>query len=307
MQICRFMLPGHSARLGAHVGDKVFDLTASGDASLQSMTDFLLGTAGYSPEDRCSFVEDALKGDLPSLDWSQLDREPAAGTAHLLPPIDLQEVWAAGVTYLISRDAREEESDRSNIYNRVYDASRPELFFKATPNRVVGHRDYVFVRSDSKWSVPEPELGLFMDSELDIIGFTIGNDVSSRDIEGENPLYLPQAKVHRRCCALGPGVTLRQSDSVPDGKNLEVRSVIYRDGQPVFEGGINTSQIKRSFEELLLYLGRDQEYPNGVVLMTGTGIVPDDFDLTEGDEVEISIDCLGTLRNPVRRAPGDRS
>ena len=305
MQICRFVLPGQGPRLGAVTEGKVYDLTASGETAFQSMTDFLLQTAGYSPEKRVVTVSEALKVTLPVFDWSELDREPTADAAYLLPPIDLQEVWAAGVTYLISRDAREEESSRSNVYNRVYDAPRPELFFKATPNRVVGHRDYVFVRSDSGWSVPEPELALFMDSEMDIVGFTIGNDVSSRDIEGENPLYLPQAKVHRRCCALGPFVTLRESENVPDGKNLDVRSVIYRDGRPVFEGEINTSRIKRSFEELILYLGRDQEYPNGVVLLTGTGIVPDKFDLTEGDEVEITISGLGTLRNSVRRAPGD--
>jgi len=307
MQICRFMLPGQGPRLGAVMEGTVYDLTASGESAFRSMTDFLWWTVGYSPEKRVATVAEALKATLPVLDWSELDREPAAGVAHLLPPVDLQEVWAAGVTYLISRDAREEESDQSNIYNRVYDAPRPELFFKATPCRVVGHRDYVFVRSDSGWSVPEPELALFMDPEMDIVGFTIGNDVSSRDIEGENPLYLPQAKVHRRCCGLGPCVTLRESENVPDGKNLDVRSVIYRGGEPVFEGEINTSRIKRSFEELTLYLGRDQEYTHGVVLLTGTGIVPDNFDLTEGDEVEITIGELGTLRNPVRRAPGDKA
>jgi 2-dehydro-3-deoxy-D-arabinonate dehydratase len=214
-------------------------------------------------------------------------------------------VWASGVTYLISRDAREEESHQSNIYNRVYDAERPELFFKATPNRVVGHLDYVFVRSDSKWSVPEPELTLVIDPQMNLVGFTIGNDVSSRDIEGENPLYLPQAKVHLRCCALGPYVTLREAENIPDGKNLDVRSVIYRGGKPVFEGEINTSRIKRTFEELMRYLGRDQEFPNGVFLLTGTGIVPENFDLTEGDEVEITISGLGTLRNPVRRVPAN--
>ena len=306
MQICRFVLPGQGPRLGALVEGRVYDLTASSETAFQSMTDFLWRTVGYSPEKRVATVAEALKVTLPAFDWSELDREPAANVAHLLPPVDLQEVWAAGVTYVISRDAREEESDQSNIYNRVYDAPRPELFFKATPNRVVGHRDYVFVRSDSGWSVPEPELALFMDPEMDIVGFTIGNDVSSRDIEGENPLYLPQAKVHRRCCALGPYVTLRESENVPDGKNLNVRSVIYRGGKPVFEGEINTSRIKRSFEDLILYLGRDQEYPHGVVLLTGTGIVPDNFDLTEGDEVEITIGELGTLRNHVRRAPGDK-
>ena len=304
MQLCRFSLPGQGARLGAVVEGTVYDLSASNNPALRSMTDFLLHTADYSPEKRVAFVTEAVKGGLPSFKWADLDRAPSAEAAHLLAPIDLQEVWASGVTYLISRDAREEESGQSNIYNRVYDAERPELFFKATPHRVVGHRDYVFVRSDSKWSVPEPELALFIAPSMEIVGFTIGNDVSSRSIEGENPLYLPQAKVHLRCCALGPAVTLKESQTAPDGRNLAVRSVIYRGGKSVFEGQISTSRIKRTFEELVKYLGRDQAYPNGVVLLTGTGIVPENFDLTEGDEVEITISEIGTLRNPVRRAPG---
>lgn len=306
MQICRFSLPGQGARLGAVAEGMVYDLTATGYPAFASMADFLIHTAGHTPEQRFGLVADALKGRSPAFKWAELDREPAADAAHLLAPIDQQEVWASGVTYLISRDAREEESGQSNIYNRVYDAERPELFFKATPHRVVGHRDYIYVRSDSKWSVPEPELALVIGPSMAIVGFTIGNDVSSRDIEGENPLYLPQAKVHLRCCALGPAVTLRQSETVPDGRNLDIRSVIYRGGQPVFEGQISTSRIKRTFEELVKYLGRDQVYPNGVVLLTGTGIVPSNFDLTEGDEVEITIAEIGTLRNPVRRAPGDR-
>jgi len=306
MRICRFMLPEEGPRLGAIVEGKVYDLTAGDEPAFQSMTAFVVHTSGYRPENRVALVADVLENnDLPVYELAALEREPSAAFPYLLAPVDQQEVWAAGVTYLISRDAREEESNQSNIYNRVYDAPRPELFFKATPNRVVGHRDYVFVRSDSGWSVPEPELALFINPALEIIGFTIGNDVSSRDIEGENPLYLPQAKVHRRCCALGPCVTLKESANVPDGKNLDVSAAIYRAGKPVYEAAINTSRIKRTFEELLLYLGRDQEYPNGVVLLTGTGIVPSDFDLTEGDEVEITISGIGTLRNPVRRASPD--
>ena len=306
MRVCRFMLPGVGPRLGAVVDDKVHDLTTVSEPALQSMAAFVVHTNGFRPESRVAFVADVLKSnDVPTFELAELDREPSNDLPYLLAPVDLQEVWAAGVTYLISRDAREEESNQSNIYNRVYDAPRPELFFKATPNRVVGHRDHVFVRSDSGWSVPEPELALFINPAMQIVGFTIGNDVSSRDIEGENPLYLPQAKVHRRCCALGPYVTLKESENVPDGKNLDVSTSIYRAGKTVYDATINTSRIKRTFEELLLYLGRDQEYPNGVVLLTGTGIVPSDFDLTEGDEVEISISGIGTLRNPVRRAAPD--
>ncbi len=303
MQICRFYVPSEGVRLGAVQGGQVHDLTAQ--PGFGSIAEFAQSTAGLTPVRRAALVAEAMaRSGVTAIPFADLDREPAPNVAHLLAPIDQQEVWASGVTYLISRDAREEESNKSNIYNRVYDAERPELFFKATPNRVVGQRDYVYVRSDSTWSVPEPELTLFISPKMEIVGFTIGNDVSSRSIEGENPLYLPQAKVHRRCCALGPVITLRESDTTPNPKNLDVRSVIYRGGRPAFEGTINTSRIKRTLEELVLYLGRDQEYPNGAFLLTGTGIVPgSDFDLSEGDEVEITIAGLGTLRNPVRRCP----
>lgn len=303
MQICRFYLPSKGVRLGAVQDGQVFDLTAQ--QGFGSVAEFAQATAGLAPARRVALTAEAMKRpDVTVVPFADLDRAPAADVAHLLAPIDQQEVWASGVTYLISRDAREEESNKSNIYNRVYDAQRPELFFKATPNRVVGQRDYLYVRSDSTWSVPEPELTLFINPRMEIVGFTIGNDVSSRSIEGENPLYLPQAKVHRRCCALGPAITLRESDTTPDPKNLDIRSVIYRGGRPAFQGTINTSRIKRTLEELVLYLGRDQEYPHGVFLLTGTGIVPgNDFDLSEGDEVEIAIAGLGTLRNPIRRCP----
>jgi 2-dehydro-3-deoxy-D-arabinonate dehydratase len=301
MQICRFYSPTKGARFGAVQDGTVYDLTDR--QGFGSMTEFAQATAGLAPARRVALVAAAIASSgVAAIPFADLDCDPTANVAHLLAPIDQQEVWASGVTYLISRDAREEESSQSNIYNRVYDAQRPELFFKATANRVVGQRDYIYVRSDSTWSVPEPELTLFISPKMEIVGFTIGNDVSSRSIEGENPLYLPQAKVHRRCCALGPAITLRDSEATPDPKNLDIRSVIYRHGQPVFEGTINTSRIKRTLEELVLYLGRDQEYPNGVFLLTGTGIVPGSgFDLSEGDEVEITIAGLGTLRNPVRR------
>lgn len=305
MQICRFFAPQSGVRLGSVSEGQVYDLSASGEPVFQSIAAFLARTRSVTPERRVAMVrEEVDKGRLPAYSLSDLDQAPTPDAPYLMAPIDLQEVWAAGVTYLISRDAREEESNRSNVYNRVYDAERPELFFKATPNRVVGPNDYICVRSDSSWSVPEPELTLCLNADLDIVGYTIGNDVSSRSIEGENPLYLPQAKVHKRCCALGPFITLRETDAIPDARNLDVRAVIYRGSQPVFDGRINTSRIKRTFAELLRFLGRDQEFPHGVFLMTGTGIVPQDFDLVEGDVVEITIEGLGTLRNPVQRAPG---
>jgi 2-dehydro-3-deoxy-D-arabinonate dehydratase len=220
----------------------------------------------------------------------------------LLPPVEpTHEVWASGVTYLRSREARELESADANAYERVYDAERPELFFKAPGWRVVGHGDSVRVRGDSRWNVPEPELVLVLNSRMETVGYTAGNDVSSRDIEGENPLYLPQAKVYDGACSLGPGITLAEAGSV---RELQIRLRIRRGdpgGEPVFEDEIYTSQMKRSPEELADYLGRELNFPTGAFLMTGTGIVPgEDFTLKSGDWVEISVGDL-VLENEVAR------
>ena len=220
----------------------------------------------------------------------------------LLPPVEpTHEVWASGVTYLRSREARELESADANAYERVYDAERPELFFKAPGWRVVGHGDSVRVRGDSRWNVPEPELVLVLNSRMETVGYTAGNDVSSRDIEGENPLYLPQAKVYDGACSLGPGIMLAEAGSV---RELQIRLRIRRGdpgGEPVFEDEIYTSQMKRSPEELADYLGRELNFPTGAFLMTGTGIVPgEDFTLKSGDWVEISVGDL-VLENEVAR------
>lgn len=215
----------------------------------------------------------------------------------LLPPVETyQEVWASGVTYLQSREARELESADADAYARVYEAERPELFFKAHGWRVVGDGDGVRVRRDSRWNVPEPELVLVLNSRMEIVGYTAGNDVSSRDIEGENPLYLPQAKVYDGSCALGPGIVL----TGPDGmRNLPIRLRISREGEVVFEGEVSTSRMKRSLEELAEYLGRELTLPAGAFLMTGTGIVPgDEFTLTSGDRAEVSVGEL-VLKNDV--------
>jgi 2-dehydro-3-deoxy-D-arabinonate dehydratase len=215
----------------------------------------------------------------------------------LLPPVEpYQEVWASGVTYEQSREAREYESADADAYARVYDAERPELFFKAHGWRVVGPGEGVRVRGDSRWNVPEPELVLFLNSRMEILGHTAGNDVSSRDIEGENPLYLPQAKVYDGSCSLGPGIVL----GGPGGmRNLPIRLRISRDGATVFVGEVSTSRMKRSFEELAAYLGRELTLPTGAFLMTGTGIVPDEsFTLTPGDRVEVSVGGL-VLENGV--------
>ena len=216
----------------------------------------------------------------------------------ILPPIGKQEVWAAGVTYFRSKKARMEESEESGgatFYDKVYEATRPELFFKATASRTVGSHDYVKIRKDSTWDVPEPELTLLISPHGKIIGYTIGNDMSSRSIEGENPLYLPQAKVYERCAGLGPCIYLSKE---PISKETKISIQIIRSQAVVFEGETSINQIKRSFEELVEFLYRECEFPNGCFLMTGTGIVPpSDFTLQSQDEIHISIDEIGTLIN----------
>lgn len=224
---------------------------------------------------------------------------------QLLAPIGHQEVWAAGVTYLRSRDARMDESKKAGgdtgnasvFYDRVYDAERPELFFKATAERVVGPGGAVRIRQDSNWNVPEPELTLFITSAGKIVGYTCGNDMSSRSIEGENPLYLPQAKTYDGSAALGPCLYVSESPISPDTR---IRLEIIRDYQAVFTGSIAIDQMKRQHTELVSHLFRECSFPNGCYLMTGTGIVPpDDFTLRSGDEISITIDGIGTLTNGV--------
>jgi 2-dehydro-3-deoxy-D-arabinonate dehydratase len=228
------------------------------------------------------------------------DPVPSPDPGTLLPPIVSQEVWAAGVTYFRSRSARIEESKDAgggSFYDRVYSATRPELFFKATGRRVVGPGAPVRVRSDAKWSVPEPELTLVLNPSGAIVGYTIGNDMSSRDIEGENPLYLPQAKVYDGSCALGPSILLADQ---PLPKTTSISLQIERAGQIAFSGSTTLAELKRTPEELGSWLFRDNSFPDGVLLMTGTGIVPDDtFTLVPGDRVRIQIEGLGTLENPV--------
>ena len=217
-----------------------------------------------------------------------------------LAPIDRQEVWASGVTYLRSRDARMDESRKSgadNFYDRVYDADRPELFFKSTAERVVGPGNNVRIRKDSTWNVPEPELTLFIESSGSIVGYTCGNDMSSRSIEGENPLYLPQAKTYDGSAALGPCLSVPESPITPD---TQIQLAIVRNAETVFTNSIAISQMKRQHTELVSFLFRECSFPNGCYLMTGTGIVPpDDFTLAVGDVVSITIDGIGTLTNTV--------
>jgi 2-dehydro-3-deoxy-D-arabinonate dehydratase len=222
----------------------------------------------------------------------------------MLPPIQQQEVWASGVTYLKSREARMEESKDAgggDFYARVYDADRPELFFKATAGRTVGTGDSVLIRRDSAWNVPEPELTLFATSGGKIVGYTCGNDMSSRDIEGENPLYLPQAKSYDGAAAIGPCLYVTAN---PIDPNAQIQIAILRSGETVFEGSIAINRMKRTHTELIDYLFRETSFQHGVFLMTGTGIVPpNEFTLAIGDEIRITIDYIGTLVNTVTQKP----
>jgi len=231
----------------------------------------------------------------PSVDKSEIK--------FIDPPIESQELWASGVTYLISKKERENESKKSGgsqFYNKVYNADRPELFFKATKNRISGNDQFVRIRKDSSWNVPEPELTLFATSNKKIIGLTIGNDMSSRSIEGENPLYLPQAKTYDGCASLGPCLyVLENQEEVNNG--LEIKISIERKNKIIFNNSISTNQMKRSNQELINYLFRECSFPNGVFLMTGTGIVPPkDITLNKNDIIKISIENIGILINKVK-------
>ena len=218
----------------------------------------------------------------------------------LAPVGSRQELWACGVTYLRSKIGRQEESKDAgggDFYARVYEADRPEVFFKATPNRIVGPGEKVRIRKDSTWDVPEPELTLVVSSSGKIVGYTIGNDMSSRSIEGENPLYLPQAKTYDACAAVGPCIYVTEE---PLSSDTHIRLEISRSGKTVFEGSIAISQMKRKPEELVSFVYRECSFPYGCLIMTGTGIVPEnDFTLKSGDEILISINGIGTLKNEV--------
>ncbi len=279
MKLCRFNEDGDT-RIGRAVDDEtVVDLSAGGVESI---------TAILEDADGLARVE-GLSG-LPTV---------ALAEVELLTPVEGQEVWAAGVTYLRSKHARMEESDFSaNAYDQVYEADRPEIFLKSLAEKVVGPGDAVGIRADATWNVPEPELVLVVNSRKELAGYTIGNDMSSRDIEGENLLYLPQAKVYDRSCAVGPWVVLGESEAAVREWTIGVE--IVREGSAVFEGETSIGNIKRTFDELVDYLCRSQTFPSGVMLLTGTGVVPgDDFTLAEGDVIRITISGIGTLENSV--------
>jgi 2-dehydro-3-deoxy-D-arabinonate dehydratase len=228
-----------------------------------------------------------------SIDGAEID-----AVARVVAPVGTQEVWAAGVTYLRSRDARVEEAVEATPYDRVYEAERPELFCKSAGWRVRGPGEPIAVRDDSTWDVPEPELTLVLDAHAGIVGYTIGNDVSSRSIEGENTLYLPQAKTYDGSCAIGPAIVPATEIEPP----FTIRMTIERAGEAVYDDTTSTAEMRRSFDELASHLGRALTFPAGAFLMTGTGIVPDPpFTLEEGDTVTVAVDGLGALTNPVER------
>jgi 2-dehydro-3-deoxy-D-arabinonate dehydratase len=283
MKLCRFEVAASSGvRIGLIANDQsVIDLTNVGVERMKDLLEL---------------------GDIPAA-ISRLSHSARAqyslDSVRLLTPVESQEVWAAGVTYLRSKEARMVESEFSaNAYDRVYDAVRPEIFFKSLPEKVASPGEPVGIRSDARWSVPEPELALVIDSSGNIVGFTIGNDMSSRDIEGENLLYLPQAKIYTGSCAVGPWIVVgaNESDARQWGISLEIR----RAGKTVFSGETQVNNIKRRFSELVEYLFRSQKFPNGAVLFTGAGIVPpDSFTLEADDSVLIRISGIGALENRV--------
>ena len=282
MKLCRFLSSQRETRVGLLTGeDQIFDLSEAGVSNLT----FLLDT------------KNALE-QLKTLSQQRLTRFPL-DQIQLLSPVERQEVWAAGVTYLRSKAARMEESNFSaNAYDRVYSAPRPEIFFKSLPEKVVGPGEPVGIRADAKWNVPEPELALVINSQGTIVGYTIGNDMSSRDIEGENLLYLPQAKIYHRSCAVGPCIVVGSTETI--ARTWTITLQIYREGRIIFEGQTTVDQIKRHFEELVSYLCRSQTFPYGAVLLTGTGIVPgEDFTLRAEDRVRIEVNGIGVLENAV--------
>ncbi|MET3941667.1 2-dehydro-3-deoxy-D-arabinonate dehydratase [Paenibacillus sp. PvP094] len=241
------------------------------------------------------WIESALKPvNKLTDDWTSL---------HLIAPVDAPEVWAAGVTYQRSREARNYEAtdgklDAETFYDKVYDAERPEIFFKSTAARTVGPNEAVTLRSDSTWQIPEPELGLVLAADGSIVGYIAGNDMSCRDIEGENPLYLPQAKIWRKSCSIGPAIRL--AETVKNPYEFSIVCQIYRDESMVVKSEASTSELNRKLDELVSFLARDNDLYDGTVLLTGTSIVPpNDFTLEPGDRIEISISDIGTLINPV--------
>ncbi len=291
LKFCSFQTP-KGVSLGVLENESLYDLTGVAEASFANLYTLYSEANGNVAKMR-QLGSDAMKvAEKFPLQYSLLRL-----------PVKPAEIWGAGVTYLRSRQARESETKTKGLYDYVYDAVRPEIFLKDSGLRCRGPGEDIGVRSDSSWTVPEPELTVVCDKDAKVIGYTIGNDVSSRDIEGENPLYLPQAKVYTGSSAIGPVIVT--PEEISDPHSLEIRMKIRRNGKESFTGSTNTSQMKRSVPELLKYLKQNNELGTFTLLMTGTSIVPpDDFSLQTGDEVEIEVEKIGTLTNRVRKLSG---
>ena len=297
MRVARLWVPGKGVRLGVCENEAVRELTAPDVAPLDSF-EALTATAGRLRRSLAEAVQQ-LSNTGRTYAYRDLDRSPDPDHPHLLLPIVPPEVWAAGVTYERSREARLAETTTKGVYDKVYEAERPELFFKATPSRCVGPNAPVGVRVDSRWTVPEPELGVVLGADGEVLGYTLGNDMSARDIEGENPLYLPQTKIYRACCSLGPTILIT---SEPVERQVTLWCRIERGGRDVFTGTVAASRLRRPIAELVAYLRRANDVPAMSVLLTGTGIVPpDDFACEAGDLIEIGCEEIGVLRNPAMR------
>jgi 2-dehydro-3-deoxy-D-arabinonate dehydratase len=301
MKLCQFFVPGKGKRVGVVTGDAVLDITAP-RAGAGSVLDLIVaGGTAAGVERRARALARKARTRLP---WAALDRPPSARQPHLLAPLDPPEVWGAGITYRRSREYYEahtgEGGRTKGIYDFVYESERPELFFKATAARTAGPNAPIGVRADSTLTAVEAELALVLGRGGAIVGYTIGNDLSAWDIERANPLFLPQSKVFDGCFACGP--VLATAGEIGDPHGLDLTCTIRRGGRPIFQGRVNTKEMKRQCAELVGWLCRGNTCPPGTVLSTGTGIlVPDEHALAEGDVVEITLQGVGTLRNPVRR------
>jgi 2-dehydro-3-deoxy-D-arabinonate dehydratase len=298
MRIARLWVPGQGPRLGLCEDGTVRILTTADGASLDSLQ-AVAALGGRTGRSLADVIRGLAAAAEPVYEYAALDRVPAPDYPHLLLPVVPPEVWAAGVTYERSREARLAETTTVGVYDKVYDAERPELFLKATASRCVGPNAAVGIRVDSRWTVPEPELAVVLGAEGEVLGYTLGNDMSARDIEGENPLYLPQTKIYRACCSIGPTILLPE-----DGleRRLRLWCRIDRRGREVFRGEVSTARLRRPIAELVTYLRRANDIPAMTVLLTGTGIVPPDaFACEEGDMIEIGADGIGVLRNPAVR------
>ena len=299
MKLCQFHLPGRGPRVGVVEGDRVADVTGKEAPSVRALIE-ACGTAERLERRAAQIAKRART----RVAWRDLDRPPSPRRAHLLAPLDPAEVWGAGITYRRSREYYEahtgEGGRTKGIYDHVYEAERPELFFKATAARTAGPNAPIGVRRDSTLTAVEPELAVVIGPRGRIVGYTAGNDLSAWDIERENPLFLPQSKIFQGCFAMGP--VLATPREVGDPHALELVCRIHRGGRLLFEGRVNTREMRRRCEELVDWLGRSNPVPAGTVLSTGTGIlVPDAHALREGDVVEIELERIGTLRNPVTR------